>query len=84
MNSYFELTDKGEESGRFSQKFGLHPKFAVLALEFRQPGPFRLGQRLVLNRVFIAVAVYPIRQRAFMHPQLASDLHDGGCSSAPT
>src|SRR3954453_12233709 len=43
----------GEEGRRFSQELGLHPQFAVLPLEFAQPGAFGDGQRWFLIGVLL-------------------------------
>src|SRR3954463_8425666 len=43
----------GAEGRRFSQELGLHPQFAVLPLEFAQPGAFGDGQRWFLIGVLL-------------------------------
>src|SRR3954451_4043591 len=52
----------GEEGRRFSQELGLHAQFAILPLEFAQPGAFGDGQRWFLIGVLRAVFVHPVAE----------------------
>ncbi|MGW6216344.1 hypothetical protein [Streptomyces sp. NPDC055109] len=68
MNSYFSVTGfLGEEGRRFSQEFGLHTKFPVLAFQFAQAGAFADVQGRLFPGVLLPVPTDPGAQRSLVH-----------------
>jgi len=77
MNSYFALTDTpGRRRPRFSQKLRFQPQFAVLPLQFAQPGPVRDRQWWLLIGVLDPILVHPVPEGALVDLDLASHFGD--------